>query len=250
MGIQIINAARPADTPHAQAMLSGGGARSGTTVGVRWSDRFLVIGLGRSTRWSRDGVYEINMPPDGTVIPCASGGASVTVASGRVPVPFPYGALWYIPPIGLGQGSVPENFRITRFGDPSPWEVPDHWILIASRNDDGQAALYKWGDGATTDYWRLLTLLNGWTNYGTEWSRAMYRRGVGDLVEVRGLVMNGTANHVGTLPAGFRPATTLLTVQNGADLFARVDINNIGQIIRLTGSSSYLTLNLMFHAEQ
>ncbi|WP_367135778.1 hypothetical protein [Saccharothrix sp. HUAS TT1] len=250
MGIHIINGPREIDAVRSQVMLSGGGIKSSTVDGVKWSQRLLVISLGRNTRWSRDGLWEIDMPPDGTVIPSISGGASVTVANGRVPIPSAYGALWYIPPISRGQASVPGNFRVSRYIDSSNWEIPEHWVLIVSRNDDGQASLFKWGDGSTTDYWRPLSLLNNWVNYGSGYAPAWFRKGVGDLVEVRGLVANGTSNHIATLPAGFRPGSILLTSQHAQDSFARVDLHPNGELHRNIGGTSFLSINIVFHAEQ
>ena len=55
-----------------------------------------------------------------------------------------------------------------------------------------------------TPAWTPVTFQNGWANYDA--FRAAGYRKVGDCVEVRGSIMNGTANTAAfTLPVGFRP---------------------------------------------
>jgi hypothetical protein len=56
--------------------------------------------------------------------------------------------------------------------------------------------------------WINATLTGGWSNYGSPYSGAQYRR-IGNVVYLRGLVKDGAfgaSNPIFTLPAGFRPA--------------------------------------------
>lgn len=59
----------------------------------------------------------------------------------------------------------------------------------------------------TPGAWTNLTLLNGWVNAGGIHPVAQYRL-LGDKVELRGRILNGTMNAaMFNLPVGFRPAT-------------------------------------------
>ncbi|ONI83506.1 hypothetical protein ALI22I_33985 [Saccharothrix sp. ALI-22-I] len=253
MGIHVFNARNGpfVNTTKMQFALTGGGVKSvASDRSVAWSRRFFAISLGKGRNWTTDGRFEILMPPDGTVIPSGSGGTGVTVTSGRIPMPL-FSSLWYVLPLGRDKVTRNDNFRITDYLDPGTWDTPDHWILLATRNEDANGTPpVKWGTGEFGDYWRPLSLLNGWVNYGEEWATAAYRAGGGGLVEVRGLVRWGTANHVATLPAGYRPSATLLTVQNQADTFNRIDVRANGEILRLGSGNNYITLNVVFHADQ
>jgi hypothetical protein len=54
----------------------------------------------------------------------------------------------------------------------------------------------------------VATFQNGWTNYGSGWYVAQYRK-VGDEVQLRGLIKGGTNATVGFyLPPGFRPVSS------------------------------------------
>lgn len=239
----------------AQWALSGGGVKavSNNDKGISWSKRFIIISTAKGSHWSTSGYFDIAMPPNGTVIPSASGGSSVTVANGRIIMP-PWGALWYIPPVGSSSGSVPANFRVTCYTDgglTADWIVPDHWVLVATINEDATSPWVKWGTGEVTDYWRSLALVNGWVNYANEFALAEYQKKSGNRVEVRGLVKSGTANHIATLPVGFRPAGTLIfAVQCDPNVVGRMDIGADGGINRVTGSAAWFSICCTFTADQ
>ncbi|XVV02757.1 hypothetical protein ACQPW3_36220 [Actinosynnema sp. CA-248983] len=238
----------------AQFGLTGGGAKTvNADRSVRWTASFRVFAHGYHSALARNTSWFIGMPPDGTVVPNPTAkGDGVTVTGGRIPMGV-YSTLWYILPLGGDGGFVPGNFRITSVydNDDVPWEIPPHWIMIVTRNDVGRGnATVRWGTGELDDNWRTLSLLNGWVNYGEEWTTAQYRKGPGPLVTVRGLIRNGTANHIATLPEGFRPSATLLTAQLAADTVGRVDFRANGEVIRHVGSNTWVTVNATFHAEQ
>lgn len=75
--------------------------------------------------------------------------------------------------------------------------------------------------------WAGLTLQNGWTNYGGGYDVASYRK-VGDMVQVKGTVRNGTVGQVwATLPVGYRPPLALALVIAGNGINYNVPITNI-----------------------
>lgn len=103
-----------------------------------------------------------------------------------------------------GKDTFYNNFHQLTYG--GDFVVPDNWVLLALRNNDsGQV---EWATGESGTGWTAVTFQNSWANYGGAFQTAQYRR-VGDIVELRGLVRNGTAGtSIFTLPAGFRPPAT------------------------------------------
>jgi hypothetical protein len=81
--------------------------------------------------------------------------------------------------------------------------------------------------------WAAPTLLNSWVNFGQSWENARFRKN-GKVVEVQGMVMNGTAT-VGTtlftLPAGFRPEARIMVATSRYDnVHCRLDIQTNGNV--------------------
>lgn len=94
--------------------------------------------------------------------------------------------------------------------------------------------------------WTAVTFLNSWVNYGSTYQVAQYRK-VGDCVEIRGSVKNGTAGSVVfNLPAGFRPPADLyLPGNNNAGAGASpVYIQSDGDVIHTaTATTTYYSLD-------
>lgn len=95
--------------------------------------------------------------------------------------------------------------------------------------------------------WIAPTFLNGWTNYGAGFQDAQYRK-VGDDVQVRGLIKDGTIGvSAFDLPAGFRPPARLIfAVDTATNAHARVDVGTSGQVFIISGSATYVSINLRF----
>lgn len=179
--------------------LTGGGVRTVTTSGIAWDARFISISTGRNTRIPA-GHFIMDMPPDGTSVPGVGGAATRSVASGLIPLGN-WEALYYIPPYGAAQTSVPANFRVSGF--ISDVDIPEEWILLAIRNGDDR--IVYWADGTSQDYWRAPTLLNGWVNYGIgPWDLAGYKKDNG-IVYLTGLIKSGASGDpICVLPVGYR----------------------------------------------
>lgn len=93
--------------------------------------------------------------------------------------------------------------------------------------------------------WTAPTLLNSWVNVGAPQQVAQYRK-VGDMVQLRGSVKNGTATSgttIYTLPTGFRPPTQHIFVTlDGANAAGRFDVDTSGNVLIQVGSNAQFTL--------
>lgn len=197
------------DTSLRQRVFSGGGIRFVSATGVRWNQRFILMGAGRNQAFASNGYFDIEMPPNGTVIPRygLSGGTpgSVTVSGGVIPMSS-WDALWYELP-GVPGAFNAANFRIVNH--LSDYVIPNNWIFVCIKNADSYAAMYTWGDGRDQDGWRGITPASGWASSPTATQKSAAVCKNGNIVRLRG-VITGTLNvstsvHVLTIPAAYRP---------------------------------------------
>jgi hypothetical protein len=177
------------------------------------------------------GYWNIEQPPDGTVIPVYGDASSTsrTVASGIVPLGT-WQTLWYEAPIGQTTTSVPDNFRISYF--TADYTVPPTWIPLVTRNADSSAATYRWADGRESQAWTYPTLGYSWANYGSGYASARYKRENG-VVTVEGLVRSGTVSSTSppfVLPTGYRPDSTLQFVTAASGGLADVRVFSGGSV--------------------
>lgn len=101
--------------------------------------------------------------------------------------------------------------------------------------------------------WTALTLVNSWVNYdlGTVFNSAAYRKDRYGWVHLKGLVRAGTAQVIGTLPAGYRTVRgrhLFLTVSNSSLAYIQISLDgSINVIYGGSGSNAYVTLDgIMF----
>jgi hypothetical protein len=227
--------------------------RKVSTTGVSWDQRFIMIGTGASDLIPQ-GYYNIDMPPDGTVIPVHSSALeTVTVASGTVPLSN-WQALYYEVPLGQNAASQPGNFHIVFWVGGDDYQVPSDWVLVCLRNADTTAHLYKWGDGRAQDAWKALTLQNSWVPYGGGWATPSWRFLDTGEIELHGLVKNGTSPAACTTfasnlaPVG-SSTTGFLFSQASNTGGARVDVHGDGQVVVQSyfggGSNAFVSLDGM-----
>tara|TARA_B100000497_G_scaffold279_1_gene275 strand:- start:184 stop:927 length:744 start_codon:yes stop_codon:yes gene_type:complete len=93
-----------------------------------------------------------------------------------------------------------------------------------------------------------LTLLNNAVAYGVSYEVPSYYRTKDNIVHLRGLMKDSTANPVATLPSGFRPAKQLVfaTIQSDPTITygsGRVDVKVNGDIELRAASSGYNSLD-------
>lgn len=102
---------------------------------ISWTARFIVIANGRGTHFGTSGYFDINCPTSGTITG-VGGAANKTATAAGIPLGA-WEALYYILPIGSGEGTVNANFRVA--GYTSDLEIPSNWLLICVYNgDDGK----------------------------------------------------------------------------------------------------------------
>lgn len=131
-------------TQNAANTLSGGGTTTtDASANIKWSSRFIPITIGKGANTAVSGYFNIEMPPDGTVITGYGGAANQTVTGGYIPMSV-WCALWYELPLTFGNTSLPGNFKLTSY--TGTYTVPNNWIRIAQRNSDSPNLIY-WGDG-------------------------------------------------------------------------------------------------------
>lgn len=98
--------------------------------------------------------------------------------------------------------------------------------------------------------WITPTLLNGWTPFSTELSTCQYMKDQLGFVHLRGLIKNGTADHLMTLPIGYRPGKNIYfsTVSNWQ--FGWGNISGDGVVAVHSYNIEWLSMdNISFRAE-
>jgi hypothetical protein len=96
--------------------------------------------------------------------------------------------------------------------------------------------------------WIAPTLVNGWINYGGGFAPCGYRK-IGNMVYLRGLLKNGTANLMFTLPAGYRPEGLSLFGIEGGGAHGRIDVDVNGAVSRVSGGNAYIQIDISFVAD-
>lgn len=231
---------------NARFMAAGGGVWKTSSSAIGWTERILLLGMGRGPQFSTNGHFQIDMPANGTVIDGQWGASSVTVANGMIPLNW-WQTLWYMLPIGGDNTSDPTNFRIIDYDNGFDYTQYAHWFPIVFRDNDPQSPAWRTCVGER-DYWRTPTLLNSWVNYDNvpNYSLPAYRKENG-IVRLRGMVKGGTPGSTSVifnLPVGFRgnQASTMLFNAISGNALGRCDIRANGDVVAYVGSTSYFSL--------
>ena len=101
------------------------------------------------------------------------------------------------------------------------------------------------------DRWSLLPYVNGWTDYTSTYVPCGFRKLSSGLVILRGLVMNGSAAHICTLPVGYRPGIQMLYIaETSPNIDCRLDLSPAGVLTHSGGSAGWISVcNVCFLAE-
>lgn len=93
--------------------------------------------------------------------------------------------------------------------------------------------------------WINATYQNGWvSNDAAAFNAASYRQDADGTVHIRGLVRSGTlGTTIFNLPAGMRPARTVIRVSQGANVTSRIDILPSGNVIASLSSNTWQSLD-------
>ena len=106
--------------------------------------------------------------------------------------------------------------------------------------------------------WLVPTMINGWVDYGAGYSTLKYRKSASGTVYIQGVIKNNggvtpASYQVCTLPLGYIPSETVITVQKGSEgdltnTSVRVDVDILGQLVVITSlsSSTWLTINIFY----
>jgi len=99
--------------------------------------------------------------------------------------------------------------------------------------------------------WTPFPYVNGWVDYAAPYGPCGFRKNPNGVVFLKGLVQNGTATTICTLPAGYRPGVTLLlNVQTSPNAACRLDISAGGVITHTGGNNGWISLGgITFLAE-
>lgn len=139
----------------------------------------------------------------------------------------------------------PQSFAHVGSEPPADPVAGQMWV------DDSANLIDQWDDE-----WQYPVLLNGWQNYGGDYGTPRFRRTVGGLVIVEGLVKNGpigsTPSHaVFNLPAGYRTDYRHVIAgtcnPNGSDARINVDYQDILSI--LVGNTSWTSISVYYRAD-
>lgn len=99
--------------------------------------------------------------------------------------------------------------------------------------------------------WVVPSFLNSWTNYGGEWQTARYMKDANGTVFVEGLVANGTLGQpIFNLPAGYRPAATLIFPTLANQTIGRMDVQGNGNLYVSLSTAAFVSINCSFKASQ
>jgi len=94
------------------------------------------------------------------------------------------------------------------------------------------------------DGWRSLPRASNWVNYGGGYNSAGYFKDKMGIVHLRGLIKNGTGNHMGTLPANCRPLRRELhVVSTNPNAAGRVDILADGRVWGIAYNKGWTSLD-------
>ncbi len=104
---------------------------------------------------------------------------------------------------------------------------------------------YIGGTGIWNDVSSGIGFQNSWVNYDTNQTQAAYRR-IGDNVEIRGFVKNGTATAaIFTLPTGYRPTKNhVFSIDKDTAAHGRLDVLSDGTVKQPVGvTNAYVSLD-------
>lgn len=147
-------------------------------------------------------------------------------------------------------------------GDPDPIEVPSligpvsvgRRVMVVFYPPSGAVIV---GEIGADTAWHTVgaagepAFQNSWVNYdATVWNPAQFRRYPNGIVQVRGLIKDGTiGNTAFTLPAGYTPPMQLLFPIVANNAFGRLDIYPNGAVAPSIGVNSFVGVNVSFSVD-
>ncbi|WP_430735857.1 hypothetical protein, partial [Gracilibacillus dipsosauri] len=90
----------------------------------------------------------------------------------------------------------------------------------------------------------LLSLRNGWSNYGGSFQRPRFTKNADGMVYLSGMVTGGSfPSTIATLPVGSRPENTEIFGVDSGGSYGQVRVYNDGRIVAQSGSASWVSLS-------
>lgn len=265
VGIGTTSPSAPLDVPggistpgyHAQWSLSCAGLVTWTGSRLSWVHRVIAIPV-EKTEFGDVGFIDMYVPASGTSIMYYNGSTNTQTTVTTNAAGFPlnaWEALWYVVTPGQSNSTVNSQYVITEYRN-SLWKPNSNWLLIAFVNGDTthEDHLKFIPTGGTFHVWTGLPFVNNWIDYGGGYNPGGYYRDGDGIVRLRGLIKDGTAATICTLPAGYRPGYRILTNGHTSTYGAcRVDITTGGEVTlqHSTYSNGWVSLDgIHFKAEQ
>lgn len=91
---------------------------------------------------------------------------------------------------------------------------------------------------------------NSWVNFGVSDVPARFYKDGNGHVHVGGIVKNGVAAAIFTLPVGYRPSGTVRFICNANGALSTVDVTAAGVVTQTSGSTTWVDLSpVTFRAE-
>ena len=120
---------------------------------------------------------------------------------------------------------------------------------VGAKGDKGDPGATGATPSLAPEAWQDLTLATNWSQ--SSGSTAQYRKLLGSLIEVKGLITKSSALAAGevvaTLPSGFRPTQTRYFICYGSNSYSRIQLEPSGQIkVTIAGSNFSAGLDFMF----
>lgn len=147
--------------------------------------------------------------------------------------------------------AVPQSPNTFKVRINSNWNAAlpcfiDYTVTQVTPSLGNQPVMKYAGDAS----WQTPTLTNGWTNFGSGYAPAQFRKLPTGEVEIQGLVRSGTGDGLFVLPAGYRPGGQLIfATATDPNVFGRLDVNPDGWVVRSIGSATWFSLNCKFYAD-
>lgn len=232
----------------AQHLLSGGGAVTYSTAFgpiLKWTSRFIVMGQGKS-QLAPSGFFDIPVPVGGVSIPVYSkaGTTSSSTVAGGVNL-ADWESLYYELPWGASSAGVEANFRIVHY-DGANFQVPSHWVHVATKLNDAGFDHIMLGTGEIIDIPTNLGLQASWSAKGFPWATPAWIAMQGNRVELEGAVATAVARAVdvtiAVLPVHYRPSSPHLYTCKTDTGFGGIVVTETG-IIR---NATTLAINQWF----
>lgn len=99
----------------------------------------------------------------------------------------------------------------------------------------------------TPDDWIAVSYQNSWVDFDANLA-ARYRKDANGVVWVKGRAKSGATSTIFTLPTGYRPPDQLLFAQRGNSIFASVQVDALGVVKQIDGTTADCSFNLSFSA--